>query len=375
MDIAKVASLKLVLFSVLALAVDVSYEKQYPTACHLGCLCTTNINSGQTTVNCSGRGLTETPAPVGIEDTVRNLDLTNNHITHLDLAFLKHYPVLRVLTVRNGGVRALSRKVERDFLPLFTLTHMDLSQNAIHVIHPYVLSGFPNLKTLNLSCNVLHTISQNALTLPQLETLDLSQNQLGVIHPHFFSSSPKLSEIDLSGNGISRLNDGNFGTLTNLALLDLSRNSFMIIEDNVFVGMNVSHLDLGQNVLRRPPRFQLQKLAFVKTLVLDGNPFRVLGPKSLREVRAEFVSISKCPTLTLIEANAIQDMPILKTLTINDNVHLTYIDSNFITELPKLEALDLSRNNLFALEGGAVKSLANLRALYLSGNNFNCHCR
>ena len=170
-------------------------------------------------------------------------------------------------------------------------------QNALHVIHPYIFTGLPNLNSLNLSHNVLHTISDSAFTLPSLLTLDLSGNQLGIIQKSFFSSSPQLAEINLSRNGVSRLNNDNFGMLSRLSVLDLSHNSFVKIEDNVFVGMNVTHLDLGHNELRRPPKLQLQKLSFVKTLILDGNPFSVIEKGSLENIRAEFVSISGCPSL------------------------------------------------------------------------------
>ena len=248
-------------------------------------------------------------------------------------------------------------------------------QNALHVIHPYIFTGLPNLNSLNLSHNVLHTISDSAFTLPSLLTLDLSGNQLGIIQKSFFSSSPQLAEINLSRNGVSRLNNDNFGMLSRLSVLDLSHNSFVKIEDNVFVGMNVTHLDLGHNELRRPPKLQLQKLSFVKTLILDGNPFSVIEKGSLDNIRAEFVSISGCPSLAMIETGAIAEMPVLKALTVNDNTKLTYVDQSFAAGCPKLEALDLSRNNLFALEVGIKSGLPSLRALYLSGNNFNCHCR
>ena len=71
--------------------------------------------------------------------------------------------------------------------------------------------------------------------------------QIEEILPHFFDSSPHLSEILLARNRLSRVNDGTFGLLTRLALLDLSHNSLMRLEDNVLVGMTVHHLDLGGN--------------------------------------------------------------------------------------------------------------------------------
>ena len=55
--------------------------------------------------------------------------------------------------------------------PIFSLEHLDLSGNHLHVIHPYVLSGFPSLKSLNLSNNGLHTVAATAISLPALESL------------------------------------------------------------------------------------------------------------------------------------------------------------------------------------------------------------
>ena len=81
----------------------------------------------------------------------------------------------------------------------------------------------------------------------------------------------------MASNAISRLNDGTFGHLTSLSLLDLSHNSLMRIEDNVFVGMNISHLDLGYNNLRKMPSLPLRKLTAARTLILDGNPLHFLG--------------------------------------------------------------------------------------------------
>lgn len=163
--------------------------------------------------------------------------------------------------------------------PIFNLVHLDLSLNHLHVIHAYVLSGFPSLKSLNLSSNGLHTVAGSAFGLPALETLDLSQNALPTIGVHLFETSPKLSEVNVASNAISRLNDGTFGHLTKLSLLDLSHNSLMRIEDNVFVGMNISHLDLGHNNLKKMPSLPLRKLTAARTLILDGNSLHILGKK------------------------------------------------------------------------------------------------
>ena len=64
----------------------------------------------------------------------------------------------------------------------------------------------------------------------------------------------------------------------------------------------------------------------------------------------------------------------LEALTLNDNRRLNYFHPAAITDAPRLAALDLSGNSLFALEEGLSYNLPQMRALYLEGNNFHCHC-
>ena len=85
-------------------------------------------------------------------------------------------PRLRVFVARNCSIHSLT-KGTKEYAPLYELAHADLSVNHLHVIHPYVFSGFPSLKTLNLSHNVIHTMAATAFSLPALQTLDLSRNQ------------------------------------------------------------------------------------------------------------------------------------------------------------------------------------------------------
>ena len=41
--------------------------------------------------------------------------------------------------------------------------------------------------------------------------------------------------------------------------------------------MNISHLDLSFNNIRKMPSLPLRKLTSARTLILDGNPLQVLG--------------------------------------------------------------------------------------------------
>ena len=95
----------------------------------------------------------------------------------------------------------------------------------------------------------------------------------------------------------------------------------------------------------------------------------------MTRVRTEFLSISKCPHLEQIATGSLATLKDLKTLTINENPSLKYIAPGFIEDAPKLAAIDLSQNSLYALEYSALETvILKLRALYLNGNKFNCHC-
>ena len=182
-----------------------------------------------------------------------------------------------------------------------------------------------------------------------------------MIHKSYvFHVSPKLSEIDISHNGISRLNEGTFGMLTRLSVLDLSHNSLLIIESNVLVGMNVTHLDIGYNSLRRPPTLPLRKLEFAKTLILDGNPFVLINHGDISNIRAEFISLSNCNQLLRLEENAIENMPELKTLTINGNQRLAYIDPSFINNTPRVIMIK-TYSNTIAYNNAVQKMIGSIK--------------
>ncbi len=131
----------------------------------------------------------------------------------------------------------------------------------------------------------------------------------------------------------------------------------MRIESGVLAGLNVTHLDLSDNALRRVPTLALARLSEARTLLLDGNPFPALESGSLRGAPAEYVSVSRCPLLRRAEAGALDRVPHLRALTINANPRLSYVSPEVVGGAPRLAALDLSRNALYAL----VSSITSIR--------------
>lgn len=158
-------------FVLIAFAAFIAVSNQQ---CPRLCQCGSGLPLATTMVDCSNGNATNVPE--GNATDAEALVLDHNKIGHLDLAFLQRYPELKMLSVRYNALKSLS-KSGNDFQPFFNLVHLDASQNNLHVIHSYVFVGFPSLKTLNLSANVIHTISETAFALPELQTIDLSHNR------------------------------------------------------------------------------------------------------------------------------------------------------------------------------------------------------
>ena len=80
-----------------------------------------------------------------LESRVDTLLLSGNKISHVDLNFLSRWPSLEELDLSSNGLRALSNKQSTpknpDFKPVYNLKRLDISRNALHVIHPYVFAG------------------------------------------------------------------------------------------------------------------------------------------------------------------------------------------------------------------------------------------
>ena len=83
--------------------------------------------------------------PPQLEPRVDTLSLSGNKISHVDLNFLSGWPSLEELDLSSNGLRALSNKQSTpknpDFKPVYNLKRLDISRNALHVIHPYVFAG------------------------------------------------------------------------------------------------------------------------------------------------------------------------------------------------------------------------------------------
>jgi hypothetical protein len=216
-----------------------------------------------------------------------------------------------VLLLSNNGFTRFPPQIER----FEQLQVLDLSMNEMNSPLPNFLGGLDKLNTLNLSNNNYDVWLEAPLY--SVIKLDLSKNKIQNIEDHAFSKMSELRFLDLAENRIRELSPILFTLANNLENLNLCRNYFSDF-----------------------PRFQSHSL---KSLHLNNCQISDLAHDSLSEMSS------------LLEL---------------------YLSMNEIEKIPDklssdtLQELDLSYNNIDALNDNSLSSLPHLAVLDLRGNDF-----
>ncbi|KAG7172303.1 Chaoptin-like 1 [Homarus americanus] len=176
-----------------------------------------------------------------VETTLHYLDISHNHLEHLDSTMFDSFPNLIELNLATNRLTILPDNV---FVSLTRLITLDLSGNPVRAnfkeLFHYTQNvqklnmaniGFssspiiplPNLISLNLSSNHMSEIEvQSIESLYQLRSLDLSYNDLPQVRSRLWRHMPFLKFLDLSFNPIESLTKDSFGGASSIETLVLS---------------------------------------------------------------------------------------------------------------------------------------------------------
>lgn len=180
---------------------------------------------------------------------------------------------------------------EEAFVTLFCCRSVDLSDNKLTNLSTKVFNGLDNIEELNLSGNLLETVSISTFFLmsPTLEQLYLSRNRFKTINMEAFQSLYRLSVITLDQNKLSQINMDILNA-TFVQNVNLSFNHLQTLTLNNQLN-NLTVLDLSNNHLHEMPYL---KLSVLQTLNVSRNSFGIINITKLREVE---------PELRLLELN------------------------------------------------------------------------
>ncbi|KAK0080463.1 hypothetical protein PV325_013913 [Microctonus aethiopoides] len=300
---------------------------------------------------------------------VKKLTLSSNSLTNVTDDLLSDLPNLRILNLQENNLN----KLPINFLNIPSLEAIELSNNKLEVIEPWVFDKLEQLKLLNLWSNKITEIKPQSFDkLTLLQSIDLQNNKLTKLPVNIFARLSNLRGINLSRNNftansfpdnlfrdnknlrdvkffenkqnLTTLPKNFFGNLTELTTVTMRRNGLIHLPEDLFWGaINLNYLNIERNYLITLPLQFFRDCTNLTTLDLSFNDIQYL-PDGI------FSSLRK-----------------LTSLDLSKN-HLTSITTNLLSGMSSLTTLNMEHNDIKFIDPHAMRTLQNLRIAKFSYN-------
>ena len=331
------------------------------------------------------------------------LDVSNNKIN--DNTVDGYFPTYYNLSKLNLGYNELETFPNSSLFQVkSSLVQLDLKQNRIGSIESGSLKGYSQLKTLDLSSNRrFKDIPTDALTdVPQLESLNMYYNDIHTISDQAFDNVPNLKTVHLGFNPIRNIPSAALRPLRKLESFTVWNISMVTIPENAFSTINspnMGHINIGSNLLRslpenlfgpvktlhslhinsnyltNLPENLFESMNRLSSLRLENNQFEET-PKTLRHLTRLSTLYMFKNQLREFSGDEIAENSELSSIDLNDNL-ISVFPTSLFTKAPKLNRLILSKNNISNIHS-CVLTMAEpklkLSNLYLDSNPLHCDC-
>lgn len=231
------------------------------------------------------------------------------------------------------------------------VVHLKLGDNHIPNLSYEQLSGYADLKTLDVSRNQISVVNRGTFRgLKQLRNILLNHNQLnGIANGTFEGTEIPLRRVIMNNNEIEFIDKNAFSGLHRIYCLYLNFNRIQTLPKSVFRGLQgLQSLHLNNNRLKTLDQNVFLGLTSLQNLYLNGNNLKWLTPglfdglQSLKKVNLSDNKLIAIPSPRDIGHN---------------NYDLFEIANNFV---------NLSRSIIPYLNASG--------RLYIDGNPFICDC-
>lgn len=355
------------------------------TMCPLNSLVTLNVSHNAL------RSLSDIEITRDCLGSVRSLDLSGNLISSIDSRQdLANWSSLQKLWLNGNRIRSLSDEALTMvrisliqvsmsgnklvalpaglFAQAYFLEHVNLSNNSLSRL-PFKLfrDQWKSLLSLDLSNNQLSGFEEKTFSnLTVLGKLDLSNNHFETLHPEAFKGTNSLEDLNLSHNRFFSLHPALFSSLASLKVVDLSGNLLTTIPPQMFAGLpSMTNLMLEANLLEGLAQGVFDTNSRLRVLDLSHNKLYNDALNAIRGLEGlQSLSLSHNFISSLDGAKR---LPSLWRLQASNN-GISNLTTSDLEKFPALQVLDLSYNELEAVEPNAFKYSVSLQAIRLDSN-------
>ncbi|XP_034033582.1 transforming growth factor beta activator LRRC32 isoform X2 [Thalassophryne amazonica] len=243
---------------------------------------------------------------------------------------------------------------------------LDLSHNQLQNLTQEALAHHTSLRRLNLHSNKIHFIQPKLFEdMTDLKVLDMSRNHLNVFALSKTNIGPltAVESLDLSTNGIHEsMTDYFLSKSPSLSNLSLSSNSITKIRQNMFSGSSaLRKISLHNNVILEIESGGFDSLSNLTELDLSKNSISCITDFNLLQLKVLNLSQNSMETF---RSSISDDVYELLHLDLSQN-KMPYFP--LVPKKNKLEYLDVSRNQLQTTNiTGSREELENFRDTFLS---------
>lgn len=216
-----------------------------------------------------------------------------------------------------------------------TLVTLCLKKNQLTDL-PSQISGFENLKHLDISENNITELPESITECTMLEHLNASENLLNILPPEL-------------------------GDLVNLKELILFKNQLSKMPDSIGRCVALEEVNFFNNKLIKVPK-TMADLENLRDLNLGGNKLKTI-PSTLKWINLERLALS---WNTIVMLAKFGGMPKLRQLQLSRN-QLETLDDDCFAECVALEEFDISSNRIAVLPT-SVTALAQAKTFNVSSN-------
>jgi Leucine-rich repeat (LRR) protein len=194
------------------------------------------------------------------------LDVSNNSLTQVPGKLIRLLGSLQVFKASRNNISTVCFELFSN--PAVKL--IDLSENQIQKL-PETASQCRSVAILRLNNNNLTSLPTKSMNLESLTELDLSNNSLTSVQMHW-ALAPSLRNLKMNGNLLTDAQSWNGAgkDTPTTRTLEFHDNRFKQIPSQLFVFLDVTHLDISKNSINKLPK-SIEILAELKSLIISST--------------------------------------------------------------------------------------------------------